>query len=190
MTDINSQLADHARAINFIWTLVAGFLVMFMQAGFALIETGMCRAKNAAHTMSMNLLVYCLSMMGFFVCGFALMMGGVNGSPAGSGAPLIGGPKSLGLYGGATLNHMIYLPIAGKSWGLIGASGFFLSGHSITPASLFLFFYMMVFIDTTAGCGAAAGLLSWASTPASVTAPSITRAPPSFISRADRLPSS
>ncbi len=150
MTDINSQLADHARAINFIWTLVAGFLVMFMQAGFALIETGMCRAKNAAHTMSMNLLVYCLSMMGFFVCGFALMMGGVNGSPAGSGAPLIGGPKSLGLYGGATLNHMIYLPIAGKSWGLLGASGFFLSGHSITPASLVLFFYMMVFMDTTA----------------------------------------
>src|SRR4051812_44446754 len=38
-------------SINFVWTLVAGFLVMFMQAGFALLETGMVRAKNAAHTM-------------------------------------------------------------------------------------------------------------------------------------------
>lgn len=150
MTDINSQLAEHARAINFIWTLIAGFLVMFMQAGFALVETGMCRAKNVAHTMSMNLLVYCLSMMGFFVCGFAFMMGGVNGSPAGTGAPLIGGPQSLGLFGGATLSHMIYLPIAGKNWGICGLSGFFLSGNSMAPGALVLFFYMMVFMDTTA----------------------------------------
>src|SRR5260221_7705101 len=37
-------------AINFVWTLVAGFLVMFMQAGFALVETGFTRAKSAAHT--------------------------------------------------------------------------------------------------------------------------------------------
>ena len=34
-------------AINFVWTLLAGFLVMFMQAGFAMVETGFCRAKNA-----------------------------------------------------------------------------------------------------------------------------------------------
>ena len=39
-------------AINFVWTLLAGFLVMFMQAGFAMVETGFTRAKNAAHTMS------------------------------------------------------------------------------------------------------------------------------------------
>ena len=76
---------------------MAGFLVMFMQAGFALVETGMCRAKNVAHTMCMNFLVYALSMMGFFVFGFAFMMGGVNGTPAGIAAPLIGGPSSLDL---------------------------------------------------------------------------------------------
>src|SRR5439155_1144587 len=45
-------------AINFVWTLVAGFLVMFMQAGFALVETGFTRAKNAAHTMTMNFIVF------------------------------------------------------------------------------------------------------------------------------------
>jgi Amt family ammonium transporter len=145
-----TDLSDAPRAINFVWTLVAGFLVMFMQAGFALVETGMCRAKNVAHTMSMNFLVYSLGMIGFFVCGFAFMMGGINGSPAGSGAPLIGGPSSLSLFGGSALNHMLYIPIAGKHWGICGFSGFFLSGHSITPGALVLFFYMMVFMDTTA----------------------------------------
>ncbi|HEX4056369.1 MAG TPA: hypothetical protein VHX86_19075 [Tepidisphaeraceae bacterium] len=143
-------LDEHARAINFIWTLLAGFLVMFMMAGFALVETGMCRAKNVAHTMSMNFLVYSLGMIGFFVCGYAFMMGGVNGAPAGSGAPLIGGPHSLELYGGPALSHMLYLTIAGKHWGICGLSGFFLSGNAITPGVLVLFFYMMVFMDTSA----------------------------------------
>ena len=43
-------------SINFVWALVAGFLVMFMQAGFMFVETGLCRAKNAAHTAAMNFL--------------------------------------------------------------------------------------------------------------------------------------
>jgi len=149
-----SDLAEHSRAINFVWTLLAGFLVMFMQAGFALVETGMGRAKNVAHTMSMNFLVYALSMMGFFVCGFAFMMGGINGappgSPAGSGAPLIGGPSALGLLDPSVLSHMLYVTLAGKHWGLCGFSGFFLTGKSITPGALVLFFYMMVFMDTAA----------------------------------------
>src|ERR1700677_674022 len=102
MTPMPSDLSDTPRAINFVWTLVAGFLVMFMQAGFALMETGMCRAKNVAHTMSMNFLVYALSMIGFFVCGYAFMMGGINGIPAGAAAPPIGGPASLGLAGGTS----------------------------------------------------------------------------------------
>ena len=143
-------LDNNARSINFIWTLLAGFLVMFMQAGFALVETGMCRAKNVAHTMSMNFLVYSLSMIGFFVCGFAFMMGGINGTPAGSAAPLIGGPGIAGTVQSASvLNHMLYLHHRRKALGdLLGYSGFFLSGHSITPGALVLFFYMMVFMDT------------------------------------------
>src|SRR5262249_59420223 len=47
--DAVAQSASHGiYASNFVWTLVAGFLVMFMQAGFALVETGLLRAKNAA----------------------------------------------------------------------------------------------------------------------------------------------
>jgi Amt family ammonium transporter len=143
--DAAAQSASHALfSVNFVWTLIAGFLVMFMQAGFALVETGLIRGKNAAHTMSMNFMVYALGMFGFFVCGFALMCGGMNGTN-------IGGPASLG--GTPTLNHMITVgsSVAGDhGWGLMGATGFFLSGNGYDAAAIVLFLFMMVFMDTTA----------------------------------------
>jgi Amt family ammonium transporter len=137
-------------SLNVVWTLIAGFLVMFMQAGFALVETGMTRAKNVGHTMSMNLMVYALSMCGFFVCGYAFMMGGINGVPAGAAAPPIGGPASLDMANVPVLNHMLSIPIFGHPWGLLGFSGFFLTGKAINGGALVLFFYMMVFMDTAA----------------------------------------
>src|SRR5438128_11108381 len=57
--DAVAQSASHSLfSINFVWTLIAGFLVIFMQSGFALVETGLIRAENAAHTLSMNIAVY------------------------------------------------------------------------------------------------------------------------------------
>jgi ammonium transporter, Amt family len=143
--DAVAQSASHGiYSINFVWTLVAGFLVMFMQAGFALVETGLIRAKNAAHTMSMNFAVYGLGMFGFFVCGFALMCGGMNGTA-------IGGPATLG--GLPTLNHMFTIGSAvngDHGWGLFGTTGFFLTGSGYDAAVIVLFLFMMVFMDTTA----------------------------------------
>ncbi|HVZ37201.1 MAG TPA: hypothetical protein VG963_32485, partial [Polyangiaceae bacterium] len=143
--DAVAQSASHGiYSINFVWTLLAGFLVMFMQAGFAMVETGLIRAKNAAHTISMNFLVYGLGMFGFFVCGFALMCGGMNGTN-------IGGAASLG--GLPTLNHMFTVgsAVAGDhGWGLFGTTGFFLSGAGYDSAAIVLFLFMMVFMDTTA----------------------------------------
>jgi Amt family ammonium transporter len=55
--DLVNQVGQNRIGINFMWTLFAGFLVMFMQAGFAIVETGLCRAKNANHTMMMNFMV-------------------------------------------------------------------------------------------------------------------------------------
>ena len=78
-----ADVVGHNRiSINMVWTLVAGFLVMFMQAGFAMAETGFTRAKNAGHTMAMNFMVYGLGMLGYWICGFALQMGGVGGVAA------------------------------------------------------------------------------------------------------------
>src|SRR5712672_2894339 len=84
--DLLNQVGQNKIAINFVWTLVAGFLVMFMQAGFAIVETGLCRAKNANHTMMMNFMVYGVGMFAYWVCGFALQMGGCAPSSTLGGA--------------------------------------------------------------------------------------------------------
>ena len=65
--EIAATAGHNKVSINFVWTLIAAFLVMFMQPGFAMVETGLTRAKNVAHTMAMNFLVYPLGMLGFYV---------------------------------------------------------------------------------------------------------------------------
>jgi Amt family ammonium transporter len=135
-----SKLADvigHNRiALNFMWTLITGFLVMFMQAGFAMAETGFTQAKNAGHTMAMNFMVYALGMLGYWICGFALQMGGVGGGTLGSTLGLLNGEFSIHLFG--------------KTFGLFGTKGFFLSGVTYDTAIFTLFLFQMVFMDTTA----------------------------------------
>lgn len=61
--------------ITFIWMLVAGFLVYFMQAGFAMVEAGFCRAKNASNLMMKNLLDFVMGSLAYFAVGFAFMYG-------------------------------------------------------------------------------------------------------------------
>jgi Amt family ammonium transporter len=135
-----AKLADvigHNRiALNFMWTLITGFLVMFMQAGFAMAETGFTQAKNAGHTMAMNFMVYALGMLGYWVCGFALQMGGVGGGTLGSTLGLLNGEFSIHLFG--------------HDFGLFGTKGFFLSGVTYDTAIFTLFLFQMVFMDTTA----------------------------------------
>jgi Amt family ammonium transporter len=136
ITDLATQVASTQTAVNMVWTLLAGFLVMFMQAGFAMVETGLIRAKNVAHTMGMNFMVYALGMLGFWVCGFALQMGGVG---------------ALGTLGGdGQLSHEFVLHIGGKDFGLFGMHGFFLSGGAFTSGVAAMFLFQMVFMDTTA----------------------------------------
>ncbi len=79
IADVVNQIGQNKIAVNFVWTLVTGFLVMFMQAGFAIVETGLCRSKNANHTMMMNFMVYGVGMLAYWLIGFALQMGGVGG---------------------------------------------------------------------------------------------------------------
>ena len=147
------QVADtvghNKMAINFMWTLVTGFLVMFMQAGFALVETGLCRHKNAAHTMTMNMMIYPLGMLGFYICGFAFMFGGV-------GAP---GAGSLGTC--TSLSHELTWTLFGKPFGIIGTHGFFLTGDTYDAGLFCLFLFQMVFMDTTATIPTGAAAERW-----------------------------
>ncbi|HTR80711.1 MAG TPA: ammonium transporter [Bacteroidota bacterium] len=140
--------AGHNRvAINFVWTLVTGFLVMFMQAGFALVESGLTRAKNSSHTMAMNFMIYPLGMLGFYVCGFAFMFGGV------------GAIGTMGSYAG--LNNEFTITLLGKPFGLIGLKGFMLQGAGYDTAAFALFLFQMVFMDTTATIPTGAAAERW-----------------------------
>ena len=63
-------------AVDYVWILVCAFLVMFMQPGFAMLEAGFCRAKNASNLMTKNLMDFVIGSIAFFVLGYAIMMGG------------------------------------------------------------------------------------------------------------------
>jgi Amt family ammonium transporter len=142
--ELIANVAHDKVSINLVWTLVTGFLVMFMQAGFALVETGLCRAKNAAHVMATNFLIYGLGMLGFWICGFAFMFGNYWNGPV-----PIGWQPTLG-QGLALLNQGWTVTIAGHPFGLLGLKGFFLSPSVFDTAVFCLFLFQMVFMDTTA----------------------------------------
>jgi ammonium transporter, Amt family len=72
-------------SLNITLLLLAGTLVVLMQAGFGLVVSGLCRAKNAAQVISSNLVVFACSALGFWVCGFALMSAVWPGIPAAPG---------------------------------------------------------------------------------------------------------
>jgi ammonium transporter, Amt family len=143
-SELVKNIAHNKISINIVWTLVTGFLVMFMQAGFALVETGLCRAKSAAHVMSTNFMIYGLGMLGFWICGFAIMFGGYGVAPG-----AIGSQPSLG-QGILLLNKELTIPIFGKPFGLLGGTGFFLGNDVFDTAIFALFLFQMVFMDTTA----------------------------------------
>ena len=65
--------------INIVWTCIAAFLVFFMQAGFAMVETGFTRAKNAINILMKNLMDFSVGSLAFFLVGFGLMFGESKG---------------------------------------------------------------------------------------------------------------
>jgi Amt family ammonium transporter len=69
-------LAQNPQApVDYVWVLVCGFLVFFMQAGFAMVEAGFCRAKNATNLMAKNTIDFVVASLVFMAIGFAFMMG-------------------------------------------------------------------------------------------------------------------
>ena len=134
VSDVANQVGQNKIAVNFTWTLITGFLVMFMQAGFAMVEAGLCRVKNANHTYMMNFFVYGCGLFAYWIIGFAIQMGGA----AGNGN--LGGLQPL------ASEHLISL--FGTHWGIFGQSGMFLSGHTYDVGVMVIFLFQMVFMDT------------------------------------------
>jgi Amt family ammonium transporter len=65
-------------ALDTLWVAVAAFLVIFMNAGFGMLETGFCRQKNAVNVLAKNLIVFALATIAYWVIGFGLMFGDGN----------------------------------------------------------------------------------------------------------------
>jgi ammonium transporter, Amt family len=124
------------QSLNLAWVLIAGFLVMFMQVGFAMLETGFTRAKNAVNTMAMNFIIYPLGVIGFWLTGYAFMMGGVSRWPSLGAAPIGFNELTVNLFG--------------HPFGILGFSKFALVNVAHDPASLTMFLFAVVFMDTAA----------------------------------------
>lgn len=132
------KLADnvgHLRiATNFSWTLLTGYLVLFMQAGFALLTCGLVRKKNAGHLMMLNFAAYVFAFLAYYACGYAFQFGAVAINAA---------PTNLG--GTPTLNHFL---LGSGQWGFLGGRGFLLSGPGYDAGSNCLTLFEVVFMET------------------------------------------
>ncbi len=107
--------------LNIAWTLITGFLVFFMQLGFAFLGAGLIRSKNTVNYLTKSFMDFCIASLGFWAFGFALMFGGSGFFPG-----LEDGNKAIGF------------------------SGFFLSGDSYDVSTIAYWFFQMVFAATAA----------------------------------------
>jgi len=130
------EIESLTNSLNLAWVLITGFLVMFMQLGFAMLETGFTRAKNAVNTMAMNFLIYPIGLIGFWLTGYAFMMGGVDMWPSLGTTPIP--------------HRELAIAIGGHSYGIVGLGKFALVSVSHDPASLAMFLFAVVFMDTAA----------------------------------------
>ncbi len=144
LPDLATTAATADKAIqsgNLVWIVIGAAMVIFMQAGFALVETGFCRAKHAAHVVSTNLAIFFLGFVAFFLVGWSFMFGGYSyllpgfdyGLSEPAGQALIGSGDWVFLWGGGWAGSWFN----GANLAYSGAAGAF-------------FLYMVAFMDTTA----------------------------------------
>lgn len=129
---MQSEVEILGTQLNLLWVVIGAMLVIFMQAGFALVETGFTRAKHAAHVVSTNFAIFALGFVAFFLVGFPLAFGGFS-------------------FAGIGLAEPVGEPLLGSgNWIFLFQGGWALSTGTITPALLGLFLYMVAFMDTVA----------------------------------------
>lgn len=92
--ELADQLGSAKVAMDTIWTLVTAFLVFFMNLGFAMVESGFCRAKNTVTILAKNFIVFAVSSIAFLILGFGLMFGDGNLFIGTQGLWFLGGPDN------------------------------------------------------------------------------------------------
>jgi ammonium transporter, Amt family len=128
---ITTSLNDHKVMMDTIWVLVTAMLVFFMNLGFALVESGFCRAKNCVNILSKNFIVFAASSVAFWVLGWGLMFGDGNGFVGTSGLFFLGGADNS--------------PATGSAY-----SGVYSAISWATVPFLAKFFFQLVFAGTAA----------------------------------------
>ena len=132
LADVADPVTVLGQQVSLMWIIIGAALVVFMQAGFALVETGFTQAKNAAHVVSTNFAIFGLGFIGFYLVGFSFSFGGFSYSAFGMDAPV-----------GSAL-------IGSGDWIFFWKGGWALTGDAITPAAIGFFLYMVAFMDTVA----------------------------------------
>lgn len=139
---INASAGDLRTGIDTVWVLVAGMLVFWMNAGFALVESGLCRAKNATNILAKNFIVFAASSVSFYVIGWGLMFGDGNAFMGTQGLFFVGGADNSPALGEAyaSMNPFSTTVYAGVY-----------SAINWTPVPLWAkFFFQLVFAGTAA----------------------------------------
>ncbi|WP_315874806.1 ammonium transporter [Thermocoleostomius sinensis] len=91
-----------------IWVLVAAILVIFMNAGFGMLETGFCRQKNAVNVLSKNLIVFALATIAYWAIGYSLMFGAQGNGFFGAGGWFLTGDSATYGLEESTLTVPVY----------------------------------------------------------------------------------
>src|SRR5512145_340598 len=137
-----SDLSDLRVGADTVWVLVAGMLVFWMNAGFALVESGLCQAKNCTNILAKNFIVFAASTLSFWVIGWGLMFGDGNGFVGLSGLFFLSGADNSPALGEAyaAMNPFSTAVYAGDY-----------SAINWTPVPLVAkFFFQLVFAGTAA----------------------------------------
>ncbi|RJQ56314.1 MAG: ammonium transporter [Actinobacteria bacterium] len=119
--------------VNMFFVIVGVALIFFMQAGFALVETGFCRAKNAAHVIMTNFVIFAVGALVYWAVGYGIQFGGLGAIAALGGAQPLEGVVEIV-----------------KGWGIMGTEGFFLGGKAYDVGIFAFFLFQLVFMDTAA----------------------------------------
>jgi len=121
--------------LNVTCTLFSSFFGFFILAGLAMVVVGFTKAKNAGHGVAMNMMVFVIAVLGYWICGYAIQMGGAS----------TGGGAETGL-----LNSEFSFSFFGKQFGIWGSRYFFLSGAAYDISIMALFLSQAVFMTVAA----------------------------------------
>ena len=99
--EMADAIKDTKVAMDTIWVLVTAFLVFFMNLGFAMVESGLCRAKNTVNILAKNFIVFAISSLAFLILGWGLMFGDGNSFFGAQGLWFLTGPDNSPAMGDA-----------------------------------------------------------------------------------------